>query len=131
MSPDKLRHDVSTFQVPTRVPPHEVPLGQLGLVVEPPLPPLAVPPLLLPDVPPELDEPPALPPLPVVPPELGLELLPPQPATSIHARAATLARPTSPFRMRPPEALSTPRQRFSLAISQDSAPPRSAAQRRA
>src|SRR5512140_2627249 len=114
MSPDRARHDDFTVQVPTTLPPHDVPLGQLGAVVVPPLPPLAEEPPLpglppLPVVPPEAPPlpvvPPELPPVPVVPPVPGSELVLVQPVTAkTKARAAALANPNRPFRMRPHEA---------------------------
>ena len=109
MSPDKARHDEVTFQVPTRLPPQEEPLGQLLVLVAPPLPPLAGEPPL-PVLPPLPVVPPEPPPLPIVPPEPELELEPVQPlAAMIQTRAVTLASPSNPFRMRPHEAC---RRRF-------------------
>ena len=72
MFPDKVRHDDVTFQVPTTLPPQEVPLGHwTGWVVLPELPPLAGDPPL-PEAPPDWLPPDWLPPEPpfaVVPPE--------------------------------------------------------------
>ena len=110
MSPEMVKHEDVTVQVPTKLPPHEVPLGQLAGVVVPPWPPLAgAPPL--PDLPPVPVVPPLeTPPLPVVPPELpplpdppvpeSEPEPPPQPTTAIiPARVDTPTRVKNPFRM--------------------------------
>jgi hypothetical protein len=123
MSPDKVRHEDVTVQVPTTSPPQDSPLGQL--LVAPPLP--LLPPVAreppLPVLPPVAREPPLavlppvalepplpappleLPPLPGAPPlepELELELEPVQPLVTIVK--AKVTEPTSPiiaFRMEP------------------------------
>lgn len=74
MSPDKVRHDDVTFQVPTTLPPQEVPLGHWTTwVVLPELPPLPGEPPL-PGAPPDLLAPELL-----LPPEPPPELAPPEP----------------------------------------------------
>jgi hypothetical protein len=90
-SPDRLRHDDVTFQVPTTSPPHGVAVGQL-LPVLPPLP----------------GEPP-LPPPP--PPEL------PQPWVAIEARASALTSPKSPFRMKPHDNVASVGCSFDIDLS--------------
>jgi len=77
MSPDKVRQDDVTDQVPTTEPPQALAVGQLPPEVPPEPLPVAVPPV---PVFPPLPEPPLLvpvPPLPLFPPELLL--LPPLP----------------------------------------------------
>jgi hypothetical protein len=99
MSPDKVRHDDVTLQVPTTLPPQGVPLGQF---VPPVLPPLAEE-LLLPPFPPEFPPellPPELLPPELLPPEPPFAVVPPEPPLSLeleHAepriqRAATTVR---------------------------------------
>jgi hypothetical protein len=128
MSPVKARHEDSTFQVPTRLPPQSGPFEQEPELDELELPPLEVvppapaPPLLLllcvlePPLEPavelpalldELDPPPELPALPLVllavpplPPSPPLEVEPPQPMPAmIEARANALRSPMGVFFM--------------------------------
>ena len=111
MSPDKVRHDDVTVQVPTMEPPHGVAVGQLPPEA-PPDPPFGEPPVpVLPPVP-EPPEPVPVPPLPLFPPELLLPPLPPplppallQPVIEMaEAKLAPRARPTRRVRMERTEA---------------------------
>src|SRR5690242_4767083 len=95
MSPDKVRHEDVTFQVPTTLPPQGETLGQLmplpPVLVDPPV--LVEPPVLV--APPVLVEPPVLVP-PPVPPVVGPE----QPGASpAAANAKVPTSPRYPFRM--------------------------------
>lgn len=93
MSPDKVRHEDVTFQVPVKSPAHVDPFGQLaGWVVPPEAPPLAEePPLPAPPL--------EVPPLPDPPPPEPLQPL----IAIVEARATALTSPMSPFRMIPHE----------------------------
>jgi hypothetical protein len=97
MSPDKARHEDDTFQVPVKLPPQAVPLGQ---DVSPPVP-LELPPVPAPPVavdPPEPLFPPVAPPW---------TLLLPQPLLTIaEARATAPRNPKKLFRMSPQTCLS-------------------------